>query len=80
MYFSDKGSVVVYADMLEPFLVSHEQQIDKTLNRIQTSTKQTVAVYGRQLLHTLRALIMDALRKASHRVYDKALSHDSYAP
>ncbi|ORZ03070.1 TB2/DP1, HVA22 family-domain-containing protein [Syncephalastrum racemosum] len=64
-----KGSVVVYADMLEPFLISHENQIDKTLNRIQTSTKQTIAVYGRQLLHTIRALIMDALRKASHRIF-----------
>lgn len=53
----------MYADVIEPFLIRHEQQIDKALVEIQSSTRRTIAVYGKQLALFIGGLIKQLVRK-----------------
>ncbi|KAI8139400.1 TB2/DP1, HVA22 family-domain-containing protein [Fennellomyces sp. T-0311] len=64
-----KGAIVLYADLIEPFLKQHEARIDRAFIEIQGRMKHTIAVYGKQLLQIVnklgRTLISDEAGAAS---------------
>ena len=59
-----QGAIVLYADLIEPFLKQHESRIDRALIEIQGRTKHTIAVYGKHLLQIVNKLIADMISKA----------------
>ncbi|KAF7728400.1 hypothetical protein EC973_006208 [Apophysomyces ossiformis] len=53
-----KGTIVLYS-YLDPWLTSHQDEIDKTLIEIQHAVKDSVIVFGKNGFRTLRKIILD---------------------
>lgn len=52
-----------YTRYLDPFLHSHEEHIDNALLEIQAKLKETIVLYGKQLIESVKRLITDAVFK-----------------
>lgn len=60
---SRQGTSVFYTRYLDPFLHSHEEHIDNALLEIQAKLKETIVLYGKQLIESVKRLITDAVFK-----------------
>ncbi|OBZ85569.1 Receptor expression-enhancing protein 4 [Choanephora cucurbitarum] len=58
-----QGSSVFYANYLDPFLNTHETDIDNALLEIQAKLKETIALYGKQTLLQVKKWIMGMVFK-----------------
>lgn len=52
-----------YTNYLDPFLETHEQQIDNTLLDIQAKLKESVLIYGKHLIESIKRMISDTVFK-----------------
>ncbi|CEP07989.1 hypothetical protein [Parasitella parasitica] len=58
-----QGTSVFYTRYLDPFLQSHEERIDNALLEIQAKLKETIVLYGKHLIESVKRLITDAVFK-----------------
>ncbi|KAL9548874.1 hypothetical protein MBANPS3_005475 [Mucor bainieri] len=58
-----QGTSVFYTRYLDPFLHAHEEHIDNALLEIQAKLKETIVLYGKQLIESVKRLITDAVFK-----------------
>jgi hypothetical protein len=54
---------VFYTKYLDPFLHSHEAQIDNALLEIQAKLKETIILYGKKSIEVIKKLITDTVFK-----------------
>ncbi|KAK4515087.1 Component of a membrane-bound complex containing the Tor2p kinase [Mucor velutinosus] len=59
-----QGTSVFYTRYLDPFLHAHEEHIDNALLEIQAKLKETIVLYGKQLIESVKRLITDAVFKS----------------
>lgn len=52
-----------YTKYLDPFLHAHEEHIDNALLEVQAKLKETIVLYGKQLIESVKRLITDAVFK-----------------
>lgn len=55
-----------YTRYLDPFLHSHEQHIDDALLEIQAKLKETIVLYGKQLIGSIKRVITDTVFKVCY--------------
>jgi hypothetical protein len=56
-----QGASVFYTNYLDPFLHQHEQHIDNALLEIQAKLKETILLYGKQLMDSIKKLVADTI-------------------
>ncbi|KAG0191586.1 hypothetical protein DFQ28_011499 [Apophysomyces sp. BC1034] len=64
--------MVLYTTYLDPWLASHQEEIDKTLIDIQQRIKESVVVFGKNGFRALRQVIVDTLFNKSEDVATSA--------
>ncbi|KAI8086900.1 TB2/DP1, HVA22 family-domain-containing protein [Gilbertella persicaria] len=62
-----QGASVFYTRYLDPFLNTHEAQIDNALVEIQAKLKQTIVLYGKQAIVNVRKWVIDTVFKVKRK-------------
>ncbi|KAL7754287.1 hypothetical protein RI367_000268 [Sorochytrium milnesiophthora] len=73
-----KGSVLLYEQCLEPFLVQHERRVDETILELQNELIRRGGLYGSGLIKTCKATLVDLFMRLLATVTGTAHLHGAH--
>ncbi|GAA5810052.1 hypothetical protein MFLAVUS_003470 [Mucor flavus] len=75
-----QGASVFYTQYLEPLLQANEHTIDNKLLEIQAKLKETVVLYGKRLIESVKQMISDTVFKGQEATDEQVTNELPIAP